>query len=123
MPSAESKMHKANEQNLDEDALQEIEDRLHTKIYPGTEIMIDVGAHHFVKSKNKNGNAPVLIPQPSDDPNDPLNWSASWKAMAITCSAFVTLSQTLGPLANAPLFGKPQPPILHQVRQRFREDI
>jgi hypothetical protein len=29
--------------------------------------MADVGTHHFVKSSEG-----VLVPQPSDDPNDPL---------------------------------------------------
>ena len=29
--------------------------------------MTDVGSHHFVKSSNR-----VLVPQPNDDPHDPL---------------------------------------------------
>lgn len=29
--------------------------------------MTDVGSHHFVKSSDR-----VLVPQPSDDPHDPL---------------------------------------------------
>lgn len=49
-------------------ALHELEQELHTEIYPGTEIMTDVGSHHFVKG----GNSGVLVPQPSDDPHDPL---------------------------------------------------
>jgi hypothetical protein len=43
---------------------------LHTEIYPGTEIMIDVGTHHFVKAGT--GTHSVLVPQPSDDEHDPL---------------------------------------------------
>jgi hypothetical protein len=43
---------------------------LNTKIYPGTEIMVDVGTHHFVKSAA--GGHSVLVPQPSDDEHDPL---------------------------------------------------
>jgi hypothetical protein len=39
-------------------------------IYPGTEIMADVGSHHFVKSSSKSDR--VLVPQPSQDPHDPL---------------------------------------------------
>ncbi len=36
----------------------------------GTEVMVDVGTHHFVKSSAKSDQ--VLVPQPSDDPHDPL---------------------------------------------------
>ena len=32
--------------------------------------MADVGTHHFVKSSGHSHR--VLVPQPSDDPNDPL---------------------------------------------------
>lgn len=47
-----------------------IEEELGTTIYPGTEIMADVGSHHFVKSSAKSDR--VLVPQPSQDPHDPL---------------------------------------------------
>ena len=47
--------------------LHQIEEELHTEILPGTEIMADVGTHHFVK-----GGSQVLVPQPSADPHDPL---------------------------------------------------
>ncbi|KAL3422543.1 hypothetical protein PVAG01_06699 [Phlyctema vagabunda] len=88
------------EQNLDERALHELEQELHTEILPGTEIMTDVGSHHFVKGSNS-----VLVPQPSDDPHDPLNWSPAWKASAIFCATFVSFAQGMGPLALAPMFG------------------
>lgn len=51
-------------------AVREVEQELHTEIYPGTEIMTDVGTHHFVKSSG--GGHSVLVPQPSDDEHDPL---------------------------------------------------
>jgi hypothetical protein len=51
-------------------ALRDLEQELHTEIYPGTEIMVDVGTHHFVKSSAGAGS--VLVPQPSDDEHDPL---------------------------------------------------
>ncbi|CAJ2502185.1 Uu.00g095790.m01.CDS01 [Anthostomella pinea] len=91
------------EENLDESALRELEDVLHTKLYPGTEIMKDVGTHHFVKSGRGNSN--VLVPQPSDDPHDPLNWSPMWKAITLTCATMLSFSLNLGPLALAPMFG------------------
>lgn len=50
--------------------LNRIEEELGTTIYPGTEIMADVGTHHFVKSSAKSDR--VLVPQPSQDPHDPL---------------------------------------------------
>lgn len=64
--------------------------------------MTDVGTHHFVKG---SGSHQVLVPQPSADPNDPLNWSSYHKAAAITAASFVTFSQGFGPLALAPMFG------------------
>ncbi|PSK33644.1 hypothetical protein B9Z65_7531 [Elsinoe australis] len=79
--------------------LHAIEQELGTEILPGTEIMTDVGSHHFVKS-----NAGVLVPQPSSDPHDPLNWSTKWKTLAITASTSVTFVQGFGPLALAPAF-------------------
>jgi hypothetical protein len=51
-------------------AIRELQEELHTEIYPGTEIMIDVGSHHFVKAGT--GTHSVLVPQPSDDEHDPL---------------------------------------------------
>ena len=57
------------------DRLQQIhalEEELHVEILPGTEIMKDVGTKHFVHSATNRDR--VLVPQPSDDPHDPLNW-------------------------------------------------
>ncbi|KAJ5083039.1 hypothetical protein N7532_012082 [Penicillium argentinense] len=79
-----------------------IEEELGTTIYPGTEIMADVGTHHFVKSSAKSNR--VLVPQPSQDPHDPLNWSRFWKMSAITISTATSFSQGMGPLALAPMF-------------------
>lgn len=62
--------------------------------------MTDVGSHHFVK-----GGSGVLVPQPSADPHDPLNWSTKWKVMAIIASTSVSFTQGFGPLALAPAFG------------------
>jgi MFS family permease len=91
------------DENLDEAAIHELESVLHTKIYPGTEIMRDVGTHHFVKSGT--GHHDVLVPQPSDDPADPLNWSPLWKGITIFCALGLSFSLNLGPLALAPMFG------------------
>ncbi|KAL7907642.1 MFS general substrate transporter [Trichoderma velutinum] len=94
-------MNQASQQRT----LQDIENELDIRIYPGTEVMVDVGSHHFIKSGNGGGDGRVLVPQPSDDPLDPLNWTYIWKLTTILCASFVSISQNLGPLANAPLFG------------------
>ena len=104
------------DENLDEIAIHEIEDELNTKIYPGTEIMKDVGSHHFIKAGEEVGEsgARVLVPQPSNDPHDPLNWSFTWKCITVFCGSLLSFSLNLGPLANAPLFGtetSPQIPL------------
>ncbi|KAI1635377.1 major facilitator superfamily domain-containing protein [Biscogniauxia mediterranea] len=88
------------DENLDENAIRELEGVLNTRIYPGTEIMKDIGTHHFVKS----GRADVLVPQPSDDPHDPLNWSPKWKTITMICATVLSFSLNLGPLALAPMF-------------------
>lgn len=93
------------DENLDENAIHEIEDELDTKIYPGTEIMRDVGSHHFVRAGDTVGEGQVLVPQPSNDPHDPLNWNAMWKMITITCASVLSFTLNFGPLANAPLFG------------------
>ena len=64
--------------------------------------MTDVGSHHFVKAGGSSNK--VLVPQPSDDPHDPLNWSRMWKLLAITASSYVTFCQGFGPLSLAPMF-------------------
>lgn len=80
-----------------------MEAELHIEILPGTEIMTDVGVHHFVKARGSPER--VLVPQPSADPNDPLNWSSPWKFAAIGSVLIATFAQGFGPLALAPMFG------------------
>ncbi|KAH9907047.1 major facilitator superfamily domain-containing protein [Xylariomycetidae sp. FL2044] len=91
------------EENLDDKAVRELEEALDIKIYPGTEIMKDIGSHHFVKSGGHESSN-VLVPQPSNDPHDPLNWSPLWKTITLTCAAVMSFSLGLGPLALAPMF-------------------
>ncbi|KAF1956986.1 MFS transporter-like protein [Byssothecium circinans] len=88
------------EMNYDAKEIKRIEEELHTEILPGTEVMTDVGATHFVKGAGRT----VLVPQPTDDPHDPLNWSALWKGACITSASMVTFTQGFGPLALAPMF-------------------
>ena len=97
-----------------------ISEELDVDIVPGTEIMTDAGRHHFVKSKSSSNL--VLVPQPDNDPHDPLvramvafkhftmltdreqNWTPFWKTSAIFCVTLNSFAQGLGPLALAPVF-------------------
>ena len=88
------------EMNADKEEIQYLEKELHTEILPGTEIMTDVGSTHFVKGRGKT----VLVPQPSPDPHDPLNWSPMWKTLTILSVSWVTFTQGYGPLSLAPQF-------------------
>ena len=81
----------------------ELEEELHIELLPGTEVMADIGSHHFIKSTGKAHK--VLVPQPSDNEHDPLNWSLGWKISAIVSASFVTFMQGFGPLSLAPMFG------------------
>ncbi|KAJ9504178.1 hypothetical protein LTR99_005894 [Exophiala xenobiotica] len=91
------------EMSFDDKELHQIEQELHVEILPGTEIMADIGSHHFVKSSGKDHR--VLVPQPSDNPHDPLNWSVAWKISAIVASSMASFVQGFGPLSLAPMFG------------------
>ncbi|KAJ5711860.1 MFS transporter [Penicillium malachiteum] len=75
---------------------QRLEDELQITIHPGTEIMTDVGSHHFVRQPGASST--VLVPQPSSDPHDPLFNAIFWA----TASSFL---MGLGPLSVSPMFG------------------
>lgn len=86
----------------DEKQRQQLEQELHIEILPGTEIMADFGTHHFVKQTGNKG--PVLVPQPSNDPHDPLNWTRKRKFVVIFIANFFSFMLGFGPLALAPQF-------------------
>ena len=80
--------------------LHQLEEELRVRIVPGTEIMTDVGSHHFVKSSNR-----VLVPQPSDDPHDPLVNYPPIEQIDMTCSeeaVELTRYRTGTPFGNSP---------------------
>ncbi len=66
-------------------------------------VLLDAGAAHLEKGDlghlklAKDGHT-VLIPQPSDDPEDPLNWSWKKKHMML---ALVSLTAFLGDFGSA----------------------
>jgi len=86
----------------DEKQLHRLEEELRVEILPGTEIMADFGTHHFIKQTGSKG--PVLVPQPSSNPHDPLNWSRKRKALIIFIANFFSFMLGFGPLALAPQF-------------------
>ncbi|KAG9854376.1 MFS general substrate transporter, partial [Aureobasidium melanogenum] len=66
-------------------------------VYPGTEIMTDVADVHL-----KHAGKHTLVPQPTNDPNDPLNWSRTWKWLTMSSMALCTFNYGVGPLSLAP---------------------
>lgn len=44
----------------------------------------------------------VLIPQPSDDPADPVNWSRTWKWLTMSSMVLSTFNWVFSPLSLAP---------------------
>jgi MFS family permease len=55
-------------------------------LVPGTEHLIEVIGHDSTKPHDASRSDVVLIPRPSDDPNDPLNWSHGRKTLAVCMS-------------------------------------
>lgn len=68
-------------------------DDIPIEVLPGTEIM------EFEHLR------PKRIPQPSNDPCDPLNWRKKWKISTITTVTYITFTQGFAPLAIAPMLG------------------
>lgn len=68
-------------------------------IIPGTDII-------FTDRDGSDDGAPsevVLIPQPTSSPDDPLNWSVTWKATIIFNQFIFVFVSILTPMAIAPL--------------------
>jgi hypothetical protein len=58
---------------------------------------LEVGHIHF-----KQVGHHTLVPQPSDDPNDPLNWTRLWKALSMGGMAISAFTLLFSPLSVAP---------------------
>jgi MFS family permease len=78
---------------------------------PGTVLLndettqVDAATHALKHGKGRNSHI-VLSPQPSEDPNDPLNWPL-WKKeviIAILCLGAMLYAGTNGPFLNASYF-------------------
>lgn len=55
---------------------------------PGTVHLVDLDGH--MNAKHKGNSKIVLIPTPSDDPDDPLNWTKQRKLLAMFCMIVYT---------------------------------
>ncbi|CAH0024518.1 unnamed protein product [Clonostachys rhizophaga] len=55
------------------------------RVVPGTVYLVDV--QHISHSKHTDDGDIVLVPMPTDDPEDPLNWSRRRKLLSVTCMA------------------------------------
>jgi MFS family permease len=72
-------------------------------IVPGTEVMADIDVAHAYLKHTTGRSHSMLIPQPSDNSNDPLNWSRKWKLVTMTLQGIFVLLSVLTNLSIAPL--------------------
>ncbi|BEJ04889.1 hypothetical protein CcaverHIS641_0207060 [Cutaneotrichosporon cavernicola] len=70
---------------------------------PGTELMRD---HDGIKLRRAHGGTgQVLVPQPSNRSNDPLNWNWKWKAAAAWTQTIYVIFTVCSALSMAPMNG------------------
>ncbi|KAK7712369.1 hypothetical protein SLS63_012413 [Diaporthe eres] len=67
-------------------------------IIPGTEIV-----YRETDGDSTSSQELVLIPNPTDNPDDPLNWSTTWKTIVIVNQFVFVFVSILTPLSIAPL--------------------
>ncbi|KNG88920.1 hypothetical protein ANOM_002592 [Aspergillus nomiae NRRL 13137] len=75
-------------------------------IVPGTDVLRDAEDRHL---KHGRRNDTVLIPQPSNNSDDPLNWAPAWKYLVIISQflyVFVAVESSLSMAPMFPLLGK-----------------
>jgi hypothetical protein len=62
-----------------------------TKEIPGTVHLVDLLGTMSARHAEGGQKDIVLVPSPSSDPDDPLNWSSSRKALSTLCMCVYTL--------------------------------
>ncbi len=90
------------------------------------DLVSEVGHVHFKHNAGHN----VLVPQPSNDPSDPLNWNPLWKAFAMGGMAISAFTMMCAPLSVAPQvpyymveFNHPLPDVIEFVSlDKIEED-
>ncbi|KAH7160464.1 serine/threonine kinase 16 [Dactylonectria estremocensis] len=80
----------------------EAQARISVEIYPGTELMEDYLGSHLTHSQNDRAGT-VLVPQPSHNSDDPLNWSPFWKWTIVLNEVFFILTSVISALSVSPL--------------------
>src|SRR5271156_6829828 len=88
------------------------EQELGIEIIPGTKVMRDTEHIKFIRAKAEGA---VLVPQPSSDRHDPLNWSKARKHMVMVISLFFVFGLASGPLSIATQF--------NSLIQAFNSDL
>ncbi|CAK7216214.1 hypothetical protein SEUCBS140593_002800 [Sporothrix eucalyptigena] len=72
------------------------------EIYPGTEVMEDGNDTHVIHNQNNLAGV-VLVPQPSPNADDPLNWSLLWKYTVVALQMTFLLTSVISALSVSPL--------------------
>ena len=70
-------------------------DDIDDSIVPGTVRLVDIEGRLRTKHAKGNLHDVVLVPTPTDDPDDPLNWSPRRKALSAACWILFTLFSAL----------------------------
>jgi len=73
---------------------------------PGTVHLIDLDGTMHTKHAQNGQRDVVLVPTPSQDPDDPLNWSPRRKALSMACMGVYTL---MVGIASAAIYSILQP--------------
>ncbi|KAK9446899.1 MFS general substrate transporter [Limtongia smithiae] len=73
------------------------------EIYPGTEIMEDYFGDLGHEISRRNHEIALLVPQPSHNADDPLNWSLKWKWTAVVIQAMFIATSVISALSVSPL--------------------
>ncbi|EHK23172.1 uncharacterized protein TRIVIDRAFT_149439 [Trichoderma virens Gv29-8] len=94
-----------------------IEREVEVDIVPGTEVMTNMDGASFDHDSG-NQDTIVLIPQPTADPHDPLNWSTLWKTLVIVNQGIFVIASVIPTMSIAPLT-----PIFMQQWQKSLADV
>ena len=77
---------------------------------PGTVHLVDLEGTMHAKHASKGHKDIVLVPAPSNDPDDPLNWSPRRKLLSTSCMCMYTL------MVSAICFAVPNSSVLIAAR-------
>ncbi|PNP47868.1 hypothetical protein TGAMA5MH_00920 [Trichoderma gamsii] len=93
------------------------EREIEVDLVPGTEVMANMDGVSFYRDSN-NQDTVALIPQPTNDPHDPLNWTTLWKTLVIVNQGIFVIASVIPTMSIAPLT-----PIFMQQWQTSLADV